>query len=115
MSTAVATSVIGDLILSRLLALGKRPPAPKRLREDVARFFKHPPSGEAWQVYLDELIRAGLLTARPYRLTDAGRARALGFLGLEALPPRTDWKAVRNRYLVPMALGIPVAAAETRK
>jgi hypothetical protein len=115
MSTAVATSVVGDLILTRLLASGKRPPAPKRLREDIARFFKHPPGGEAWQGYLDELVQAGLLTVRPYRLTDAGRARALELLGLKALPPRTDWKAIRNRYLVPMALGIPPTAEELRK
>jgi hypothetical protein len=115
MTTSIATSLVGDLILVRLLASGKQPPSPKRVREDLERFFKHLPNAEQWQGYLDELVRGGLLTARPYRLTDAGRTEALGFLGLDALPARTYWKTVRTRYLLTRALGVPEATAETRK
>jgi hypothetical protein len=115
MTTSVATSLVGDLILVRLLASGKRPPGPSRLRKDLARFFRHAPDAEQWQGYLDELVRGGLLTAGPYRLTDAGRAKALEFLGLDALPSGTNWKIVRTRYLLLKALGVQEANAEMRK
>src|SRR5438105_2613831 len=115
MTTAVSTTLLSDLILTRLLVPGKRPPALSRLRADLERFFKHPPAAEQWQEHLDELVQVGLLAVRPYQLTDAGRARALEFLGLDEMPARADWKAIRSRYLVPKALGLPLGAGETRK
>lgn len=115
MMTAVSTSLVGDLILVRLLASAKRAPSLADLRKDLERFFKQPPNGEQWQGYLEELVQAGLLTVKPYRLTDSGRAQALGFLGMESLPSRLNWKIIRDRYLVPKALGVPANDPDTRK
>jgi hypothetical protein len=107
MTTATApTTLVGDLILVRLLVPPKTPLSPSKLRADLARFFAHPPAAEEWQRNLSELVEASLLTVKPYRLTEAGRARALEFLGLDTLPPRTDWRAIKNRHLLPRALGI---------
>src|SRR5690606_27717536 len=91
MSTALSTRLAGNLILARLLTAGKRPPSPSVLRADVGKLFPAPPSGEQFQEYIRELVDAGLVTTRPFRLTDEGRAQALEFLGVDALPPRANW------------------------
>jgi hypothetical protein len=115
-ATQTATvSRVGNLILARLLTAGKRSPSPKKLKDDLARFFKFPPSEEQWQRYFQELEQAGMLELRPYRLTDAGRETGLEFLGLRELPPRTNWNTLRNRYLLPKALGLPDSSQETLK
>jgi hypothetical protein len=114
MTTSVATGLIGDLILARLLASAKKPPALAKVRTDLERYFAQPLAAESWQECVDQLISAGLITPRPGRLTDAGRAQALEFLGTKTLPQRLDWKTIRNRYLVPKALGLP-AGAEASK
>jgi hypothetical protein len=115
-ATQTATvSRVGNLILARLLTAGKRAPSPKKLKDDLARFFKFPPSEEQWQGYFQELEQAGMLELRPYRLTDAGREAGLEFLGLRELPPRTNWNTLRNRYLLPKALGLPDSSPETLK
>jgi hypothetical protein len=111
----VTNKLLDDLILTRLLVTGMRPPGPSKLRDDVNRLLGSPPSGEEWQTTLGEMEEAGLLTRKPLTLTDAGRTRALAFLGLEALPPTTDWRAVQSRYLVPRALGVADDAPAERK
>jgi hypothetical protein len=113
------TTLIGDLILARLLAVGKHPPGPKSLRDQFARILKKDPlNAEQWQALIDELAAAGLMMLKPYRLTDAGRSRALEFLSiqseaeLDGLPSRTRWEALQTRYLVPKALGVGGDARE---
>jgi hypothetical protein len=116
MTTQTATvSRVGNLILARLLTAGKRAPSPKKLKDDLARFFQFPPTEEQWQGYFQELERAGMLELRPYRLTDSGRDTALDFLGIRELPSRTNWNTLRTRFLVPKALGLPDASPETLK
>jgi hypothetical protein len=102
----VANKLLDDLILSRLLVTGKRPLGPGKLRDDVNRLLASPPSADEWQTVLHELEETGLATRKPLNLTDAGRAQALAFLGLETLPPRSDWRTVQVRYLLPRALGV---------
>jgi hypothetical protein len=113
--TAVRTTLAGDLLLARLLPPTKRPPAPRDVRDAVGRFFRQPLADETWQKLLDELAEAGMLTTGPLRLTDAGRSRALEFLGVGELPTRCPWKTIRAKYLVAKALGFGTTAAEARK
>jgi hypothetical protein len=107
MTTTATTAPAGELILVRLLAPAKRAPGSSLLRRDLDRFFRRPPTAEEWQGHLNELLAAGLITAKPFRLTDAGRALALERLGLSELPARVNWPALRDRYLVPAVLGAP--------
>ncbi|CAN97291.1 hypothetical protein sce7122 [Sorangium cellulosum So ce56] len=61
---------------------------------------------EAWAT----LERAGHVTF-PRRgavvITEGGRRTALDALGVESLPGRIRWKAVKRRYLIPRSLGRP--------
>jgi hypothetical protein len=106
MMQAVANKLLDDLILARLLVVGKRPIGPGKLQKDVTRLLPTQLSAEQWQTSLTELEQAGLLRRSPFALTEAGRARALAFLELDALPPRTNWGTIQGRYLVPRALGL---------
>jgi hypothetical protein len=113
-TTTAATTRTAGLFLVRLLAAGKTRLRPAAVRQDVSKLFSSPPTGEEWEAVEGELAAAGLLTASPLRLTEPGRAQALAFLGLESLPPRSTWKTIQSRYLVPKALGVGPAAADTR-
>lgn len=104
---------LADLILARLLTAGTRPPTPTQVREAVAPFFTRPPTGERMGEVLAGLRAAGLVAAKGRRLTAAGRARALAYLGVDELPPRSNWGTVRTKYLMPKALGL--SAAEAKK
>src|SRR5262249_36400489 len=115
MTLTASLKQTANLVLVRMLTAGTRPPGPAQVRKDLAKFFHDPPSAEQWQEQIDELVEAGLVTRKPFRLTDAGRRQALEFLGLDQLPPGTTWPVLRSRYLIPKALGIPVSAAGTRE
>ena len=56
-----------------------------------------------------ELASAGFLTRgkrNTFALTDAGRERALRFLGVAELPARFNWSTVIARHLFPKAAGL---------
>jgi hypothetical protein len=113
--TTTPCALVADLLLARLLAPAKQTPAPSRVRADVARFFREPPSDDRWQEAVDGLVRAGLMTTRPLRLTDAGRARALDFVGVSQLPSRYNWGTIQAKLLLPKALGLAPTAQEVRR
>ena len=104
MMQAVANKLLDDLILARLLVVGKRPIGPAKLRADLTPLLESPPTEEMWPTILQDLEEAGLLTRKPLALTDAGRTRAGAFLGLHTQPPPTDWHVVQTDYLLPKAL-----------
>ena len=104
-----------DLLLVRLLPATKRPPSPKDIHTGLARFFRRPLAAEQWQDVIDRLRGDGLLGPKGLRLTEAGRSRALAFLGVNELPSRAQWKNIQARYLLPKALGLAPEAEETRQ
>jgi hypothetical protein len=101
-------------LLVRLLPPTRRPTPPSRLREEMGRLLREPLGADRWQSLVDELARAGMVADRPLRLTESGRAHALELLGIQHLPPRATWRVLRDRYLVPRALGIAEDAGEMR-
>jgi hypothetical protein len=112
---------LGELILVRLLAAGKKPPARSDLNK-LERYFAGPVgiTADKWKELLNGALAAlqedGWIEAKPFRLTDQGRARALGFLSVESVPGNLNWKSLRNRYLIAKALGIkPQSKAEWKR
>lgn len=106
-------SALPELILLRLLCAPKSV-APKKLRADLAPLF----GGKLDSATVDADIRGlraeGFIAARGQTATDAGRARALDYLGIKKLPPRTNWGAIKAKYLVPRALGLEVGSPDAK-
>ena len=101
-----SASPLADLILTRLL-LAKKSVSPKQLLDDVAPLFSRSPSKEKVEEVLTALRAAGLVSPpKKQELTDAGRARALAYLGVVELPAKSNWGTVKAKFLVPKALGL---------
>ena len=103
-----------DLILLRLLPT-KASIQLKQLHTDLGVFFRRPMSAEHLEDALTELRADGFVAPKGQRATDAGRARALEYLGIEKLPPRANWPMVKGKYLVPRALGLALGSEKTTK
>jgi hypothetical protein len=112
-TTTVRLTRLAEFLLVRLLVPTKRPTPPSRLREEISRLLREPLDADRWQSLMEELTGNGLMNDRPMRLTESGRSHALELLGIKQLPPRTIWRTLKDRYLVPHALGITEEASET--
>ncbi len=111
-ATAAPPGPLADLILVRLLPATKTRPPTKKIAADLAPFFHRPPTPDAITAATDQLRAAGLMTSLGQHLSDAGRERALSYLGVNTLPAKASWTAVKAK-LVPKALGLPADAADT--
>lgn len=115
MSTAVATpptNAVADLLLVRM-ALPN--PTPKKIREDLGKLLDGELSATALDELRNELVSAGFLAKgkrNVFTLTEAGRERALRFLGVAELPLRITWASLIARFLFPKAAGLSTNAAE---
>lgn len=106
---------LADLILLRLLPATKSV-APAAIRKDLTVFFsRSAPTPDEVAQALTGLRAEGYVTAKGQRATDAGRARALQFLGVEQLQPRAHWGTVKAKYLVPRVLGTTADALKDSK
>lgn len=109
MSTAIATtSTIADLLLVRMSLAGKSAPKTDTVRKNLGELIGSEPSGSVFEDLQQELADAGFLIRRgkSFAITDTGRQRALEFLGVDGLPPKTNWKTVVSKYLFPKAAGM---------
>ena len=103
-ATAVepTTRLASDLMLARLLPSTKKAPAPSKVRDDMARFFRERPSDERWQEMIDRLVEAGLLLTRPFRLTAAAEPLDIDALlgrGAHGRPGKTRLSIVNTQFL----------------
>jgi hypothetical protein len=116
MTTAVASRpLVEDLLLVRLLAPTKRPPAPCQLRKDLEKLTGAALTPDKFTELLGRLGAGGLVVVKPARLTEKGKSRALDFLGVDKLPPKVNWKLLQARYLAAKALGFPIGDAANGK
>jgi hypothetical protein len=84
-------------------------PTPKKVREDIGKLLNMELSTTEFDGLRSELTSTGFLAKakrNSFSLTDAGRARALEFLGVSELAPRTSWSTVVNKHLFPKAAGL---------
>jgi hypothetical protein len=115
LTVAAPPAVAADLILARLAVPAKKPPAPAVIRRDVGKLlYGRELTADEFAAVRDDLVAAGALASAARgsaRLTDAGRTRAMAFLGITEFPPRTNWRAVQVKYLFPKAAGLSAEAA----
>lgn len=113
--TAPPAGPLADLILVRLLP-AKASVSIADISQGVGEAFQRPPSQVQVAEAVSALKQAGLITAgRSQRLTDAGRIRALAYLGVAELPPKANWGTVKAKYLVPRALGLSPTSPDDAK
>ncbi len=117
----MAPSRLGNFILVRLAAAGN-PPSRSVLDQTLKPFFsgRLGLSDGQWRSLLghtlEELADAGLIEARPYKLTGSGGAALKDFLQVDEPPPDLKWLALRNRYLVAKALDLlPAGPAQLKR
>jgi hypothetical protein len=82
-------------------------------RKDVSKLLESELSPADFDALRSELASDGFLAKgkrNTFTLTEAGRERALRFLGVTELPD-TNWSTVIARYLLPEAAGLPSDAA----
>jgi hypothetical protein len=111
-SAAAPTGPLADLILVRLLPTSKSRPSPKKLRDDLAPFFQHPPTAPQVTDTLNGLRAAGLMKPLGQHLTDTGRERAMKYLGVSELPAKANFGTIKAKFLVPKALGLSAKAVD---
>ncbi len=107
-------TAVADLVLVRMSLPSKRPVAPKAVRRDIGKLLGCELSAADFDDLRNDLASAGFLTKgkrNTFTLTDAGRERALQFLGVTDLPPRANWSTVIAKYLFPRAAGLSADAA----
>jgi hypothetical protein len=89
------------------------------VKKTLEAFFLHRQSAAEWTAMFDTALNAlqtsGLVSGRPFGLTEKGQQQALSFLGLESVPPRLNWQTLKNKYLVAHALGLPAASHDARQ
>ena len=97
---------VADLILARLLVPSKTPPTAGIVEKAITPLLrKTPAKGFVKAASAD--LRASRLVAPPgLTLTPSGRARALAYLRIDALPAKSNWGTVQAKYLLPLALGL---------
>ncbi len=107
---------LAELTLARLVIPGKKPPAPGAIRKDLAPLIGGGLTKERVAAVLADLRSEGWLPEKGQSLTEAGRARALVYLGLAELPSKCNWGTIRAKFLVPKALGLtPWSDAEVAR
>lgn len=113
---------LADLSLSRLLLAGSDGLTKSALKDTIKPLISHRFSGSALteQVVqaladLSEQGHVQFVGRARYRITDAGQQQALTRLRLTTLPPRLQWKTLKNIDWIAYALYLPPLTAETRK
>jgi uncharacterized protein (DUF2267 family) len=117
LTTDLATqpvAAIADLVLVRMALPSKKPVGSSVVRKDVSKVLNHEISSAEFDDIRSELATSGLLARgqrNAFAVTEAGRERALRFLDVDEIPPRTNWSGVIARYLFPRAAGLTTNAA----
>ncbi len=117
MTTAIAAqpdTAVANLVLVRMALPSKKPVAPSLVRKDVGKLVNADFSAAAFDELRNALAAEGFLAKgkrNTFALTDAGRERALRFLGVDELPARMNWSIVIAKHLFPRAAGFSADAA----
>jgi hypothetical protein len=93
----------------------KKPDGPAKVRQDVSKLLNSPLSAAAFHELREDLASAGYLAKgrrKTFTLTEAGRTRALQYLGLAEFPRRVTWSTVIKEILFPRAAGLSAMAAK---
>jgi len=112
---------IKELILVRFLALPKqkKPGAVQIGKEMYVLFQEVCPASSAFDSLMEtafnQLMDEQCIERKPFSLKEAGRKRALQYLGVTELPNNIKWQTLCNSYLIAKAYGLDAGSADVRK
>ncbi|SDH80825.1 hypothetical protein [Nitrosomonas sp. Nm132] len=99
-----------ELILIRLATSPDKGLATSELRKSLNPLFASPPSIDKWSNQLTRLVEQNLsqkMNQARYCITTLGMKSALQILGILPSSNMIYWAALKNCYLLPLALGLP--------
>ena len=103
-SPTAANTVAADLLLARMTLPSKKAVSPAVVRRDIGKLLDSELTAGQFDDLRSELASAGLLSKgkrNTFALTDAGRERALRFLGVAELESAANWSSVIAQVPVP--------------
>lgn len=125
MSDANEVTPVGLLVLARGLVGGEKGATASQVKKDLSPLLQHRWSGSALSDQYEEtfgfLESAGLIARLRKGKTDrltlstAGQEYILEVLGLDALPAKTTWAALKKSYLPVVALGLSTPDMDAAK
>ncbi|MGG6239708.1 hypothetical protein ACQ4N7_13865 [Nodosilinea sp. AN01ver1] len=111
-----------DLLLSRLLFADKKGMTVSELKAALKAIAGSELSNTAYteqiETTLTSLSEQGYtqpVSSSRHQLSDSGRQHILDALNLKTLPPRLQWKTLKNTDWIAHALNLPALSTETRK
>jgi DNA-binding MarR family transcriptional regulator len=126
--TTTDLPAVEALVLTRLLPVSEKGDTSAKIKKDLEPLLGHRASGAAITETVEQAIgnleAAGFVTLQRGRtkrsvprviLTLDGRRRALTFLGIDVLKPKTTWTTLKKVHLPARVLGIPAASDATIK
>lgn len=113
---------LADLLLSRLLFADKNGMTVSELKTTLKAIAGSELSNTAYTEQIETTL-TGLseqghtqpVSSSRYQLSDSGRQHILDALKLKTLPPRLQWKTLKNTDWIAHALNLPALSTETRK
>ena len=113
---------LADLLLSRLLFADKNGMTVSELKAALKAIAGSELSNTAYteqiETTLTSLSEQGYtqpVSSSRYQLSDSGRQQILDALNLKTLPPRLQWKTLKNTDWIAHVLNLPTLSTETRK
>jgi hypothetical protein len=122
--THSSQDTLDTFVLVRLLDPGKTGITAAKLTTDLVPYFENYPDKNeftsAIKSALQRLDARGAISTKQgktpkYLPAESGKNEALGFLGLNQLPPKTTWAKLKNAYLPAKILGVPPTDAAAFK
>lgn len=120
MSGETESTPVGQLLLARLLVAGDKGATGAEIRKALEPLVGHRWAGAALTEQLGQgladLEAAGLVSVTRVKkterraLTEEGRRRTVEMLGVDTLPAKNAWDAVKKKSLAALALGLPTPA-----
>jgi len=117
MNPSSELTLVDRVVLARLLVAGEKGVTTTELKKALDPLLGHRLAGAALADRLAQALAALDSAGLAHRtrkgktergtLTSEGERRALEFLGIDRLPPKTNWSQITKGYLAARALGLP--------
>ncbi len=107
-----------ELILIRFLASTDKGLSTTELKKSLQQLFNDAPTDDDWKDDLGQLVKQNKLqriSKAKFQITTPGKQAALQTIGVSSIPGVISWPVLKNRYLMVLALGLPIPSSDKDK